>query len=93
MATRTASVPGESASPSTHAEVARASHAEREGVGAALSLKDLVRERTLALERDLILQAFESCSWNVTRTAERLGLSRKGLQVKMKELDIRKPGS
>ncbi|MFM7203454.1 MAG: sigma 54-interacting transcriptional regulator [Myxococcota bacterium] len=59
----------------------------------ALSLKDLVRERTLALERDLILQAFESCSWNVTRTAERLGLSRKGLQVKMKELDIRKPGS
>lgn len=61
--------------------------------GGAGSLKDLVRERTAALERDLILQALEASGWNVTRTAERLGLSRKGLQVKMKELDIRKPGS
>lgn len=57
------------------------------------SLKDLVRERTAALEREVILQALEAGAWNVTRTAERLQLSRKGLQVKMKELDIRKPGS
>ncbi len=60
------------------------------GDGAAgTTLKDLVRERTSRLERDLIRQALEEGGWNVTRAARRLGLSRKGLQNKMKELGLR----
>ncbi len=57
-----------------------------------ISLKKLVREETSKLERDLIVRTLNEAGWNVTRTAERLGLSRKGLQVKMKELEIRKSG-
>ncbi len=57
-----------------------------------IPLKRLVREKTAKLERDLIVRTLNETGWNVTRTAERLGLSRKGLQLKMKELDIRKSG-
>ncbi len=68
------------------------------GVGASqalpatIPLKKLVREKTLMLERDLIVRTLNETGWNVTRTARRLGLSRKGLQMKMKELEIRKSG-
>ncbi len=65
---------------------------EKASLPPQVSLKDFVREETSRLERDLILRALIGVNWNVTRTAERLGLSRKGLQMKMKELDIRKPG-
>jgi DNA-binding NtrC family response regulator len=52
------------------------------------SLKQIVRKQTQSLERDLIEKALEETGGNVTRTAEKLGLSRKGLQLKMKELGI-----
>ncbi|MCK6529350.1 sigma-54 dependent transcriptional regulator [Myxococcota bacterium] len=58
--------------------------------GPAASLKDRVREQTAQIERDLIRQALDDDSWNVTRAARRLGLSRKGLQLKMKELGLRR---
>ena len=52
-------------------------------------LKDIVKERSQALERDLILKALGEDSWNVTHTARRLGISRKGLQLKMKDYGLR----
>lgn len=58
--------------------------AEREG----LTFKEMVRRQTQSLERDLIEKALDENGGNVTRTAEKLGLSRKGLQIKIKELGI-----
>jgi two-component system response regulator AtoC len=52
------------------------------------SLKEIVKKQTQSLERDLIERALEDTLGNVTRAAEKLGLSRKGLQLKMKELHI-----
>ncbi|MEL6339708.1 MAG: sigma-54 dependent transcriptional regulator [Myxococcota bacterium] len=54
-----------------------------------VSLKDIVRKRTSELERHLIQGALEQTGGNVTRAAERLQISRKGLQNKMKELGLR----
>ncbi len=53
------------------------------------NLKEIVRERTQQLERDLILKALQEDDWNVTHAARRLGISRKGLQLKMKDYDLR----
>jgi two-component system, NtrC family, response regulator AtoC len=55
-----------------------------------LGFKEVVRRKTQETERNLIEQALDEESGNVTRTAEKLGLSRKGLQLKMKELGIRR---
>jgi transcriptional regulator with PAS, ATPase and Fis domain len=52
--------------------------------------KEIVRRRTQDFERDLIEKELAQNDGNVTRTAEKLGLSRKGLQLKMKELGIRR---
>jgi nitrogen regulation protein NR(I) len=60
------------------------------GSRAETGFKDIVRRRTQLLERELIEKALEETGGNVTRTADRLGLSRKGLQLKMKELGIRR---
>jgi two-component system response regulator AtoC len=54
------------------------------------SLKEIVKKQTQSLERDLIERALEETGSNVTRAAEKLGLSRKGLQLKMKELGIKR---
>ncbi|MBI1823842.1 MAG: helix-turn-helix domain-containing protein [Nitrospirae bacterium] len=35
------------------------------------------------------IQALDETEWNVTRTAEKLGMSRRGIQLKMKEYDLR----
>lgn len=53
------------------------------------SFKDIVKRQTQALERELISKALNDNDGNVTKTAEKLGLSRKGLQLKLKELGIR----
>jgi len=55
------------------------------------SFKEIVRVKTQTVERELIVKALEETSWNVTRTAEKLGLSRKGLQLKIKELGVKRP--
>ncbi len=59
--------------------------------GASISLKQIVRKQTQSLERELIEKALDETSGNVTRAAEKLGLSRKGLQLKMKELGLKRP--
>jgi two-component system, NtrC family, response regulator AtoC len=55
------------------------------------SLKDIVRVHTEEIERDLIQRTLDAEGWNVTHTAARLGISRKGLQLKMKDYGLRKP--
>lgn len=52
-------------------------------------LKDRVRQATRKIEHDAIAAALEVTGGNVTQAAKRLGLSRRGLQLKMKELGIR----
>lgn len=54
-----------------------------------IGLKEYVRVHTARLERDLILTALEAEQGNVTRTARRLDISRKALQLKMKEYGLR----
>jgi len=53
------------------------------------SLKAIVRAETEKVERNLILAALEETGGNVTHAAKRLKISRKSLQNKMKELDLR----
>jgi DNA-binding NtrC family response regulator len=48
-----------------------------------------VRAAVNQLERQLIFRALEQMNGNVTHTARVLKLSRKGLQLKMKELGLR----
>ena len=59
------------------------------GLTGRISMKELVRETTAQLERELIVQALEQTSGNVTRVAQLLMISRKSLQNKMKEFNLR----
>ena len=51
-------------------------------------LRDRVRDATRLIEREAIEEALRETSGNVTQAARRLGLSRRGLQLKIKELEI-----
>ena len=57
---------------------------------ANLGLKDWVRIKTQQFEKEFIEKALQTTHGNVTKAAEVLKLSRKGLQLKMKELGIRR---
>jgi DNA-binding NtrC family response regulator len=57
--------------------------------GNGASMKEIVRHAQAELERELITRALEETGGNVTRAAKRLQISRKSLQVKMKELGLR----
>ena len=48
-----------------------------------------MRETTLRLEKELIARALQETGGNVTQTAKRLKISRKSLQMKMKEFGLR----
>jgi len=52
-------------------------------------LKEQVKAATARLERELIVRALEQTRGNVTHAARFLKISRKGLQLKMKELGLR----
>ena len=56
------------------------------------SMKEIVRHAQAELERELITRALEETGGNVTRASKRLQISRKSLQVKMKELGLRGAG-
>jgi len=56
---------------------------------AGTSMKEIVRQAQAELERELIARALEETGGNVTRAAKRLQISRKSLQVKMKDLGLR----
>jgi DNA-binding NtrC family response regulator len=70
--------------PELRAEIEKGSGADEGG-----SFREIVRRQTQNLEKDLIEKALGEMDGNITRTAEHLGISRKGLQLKMKELGIR----
>jgi nitrogen regulation protein NR(I) len=53
------------------------------------SMKEIVRQAQAELEKELISRALAETGGNVTRAAKRLQISRKSLQVKMKELGLR----
>ena len=53
------------------------------------SMKEKVKVATRVLERDMIEKALKQTDGNVTQAAVILGISRKGLQLKMKELSLR----
>jgi two-component system, NtrC family, response regulator AtoC len=55
-------------------------------------LKEQVKAAMSRLERELIVRALEQTSGNVTHAARLLKISRKGLQLKMKELGLREQG-
>ena len=55
----------------------------------ASTLKEASRVATAETERRMILAALDLTDGNVTHAADRLGLSRRGLQLKMKELELR----
>ena len=52
-------------------------------------LKAQVRAARARIERELIVRALEQTAYNVTHAARMLKISRKGLQLKMKELGLR----
>jgi len=52
--------------------------------------KDFIKSQTEEVERQMILRILEECGGNVTRAAQQLGLSRKGLQLKMIKYNLRK---
>ncbi|HRV43064.1 MAG TPA: sigma-54 dependent transcriptional regulator [Syntrophales bacterium] len=52
--------------------------------------KEIIRSQTEEVERQMIARCLEECGGNVTHAARRLGLSRKGLQLKMIKYDLRK---
>jgi two-component system, NtrC family, response regulator AtoC len=52
-------------------------------------LKEQVKAAMVRLERELIVRALDQTSNNVTHAARLLKISRKGLQLKMKELGLR----
>ncbi len=52
-------------------------------------LKEIVKGQVQAIERDLIVRGLEVTGGNVTRTAKLLKISRKSLQMKMKEFNLR----
>ena len=54
-----------------------------------MSLKD-VREE---VEREYIISRLNEFGWNITRTAQALGVERTNLHKKMKQLDIRREDS
>lgn len=62
---------------------------EGSGEDSPPTFKEIVKRETQKVERELIERTLQETEGNVTRAAESLGLSRKGLQLKMKELGIR----
>ncbi len=56
------------------------------------NFKTVVRSEAQKVARRMIVRALDRTGGNVTRAAKVLGLSRKGLQIKMKELGLRQPG-
>jgi len=52
--------------------------------------KDFIKSQTEERERQMIVRILEECGGNVTRAAQQLGLSRKGLQLKMIKYNLRK---
>ena len=80
---------------STHLPISQSTPPSGIPVGAnshgapASSLKEIVRQETERVERELIVRALDETQGNVTQAARKLKISRKSLQTKMKEFGLR----
>ena len=54
------------------------------------SFKNILKEKTERLEKDMIMKVLEECNGNVSKAALQFGLSRKGLQLKMAKYNLRR---
>ncbi len=52
--------------------------------------REIMKDQKEEVEKQVISRVLEECGWNVTRSAAELGLSRKGLQLKMIKYKLRK---
>jgi nitrogen regulation protein NR(I) len=64
---------------------------EMDGSATEMGLKEYVRVYTAKLERTRIQRVLEEEGGNVTHASKKLGISRKSLQLKMKEYGLREP--
>jgi len=83
----------ENLTPEVRGGLAGARSAQSVSVGpvddSADGLKEKVKAAASRVERELIVRALDQTSGNVTHAARLLKISRKGLQLKMKELGLR----
>jgi two-component system response regulator AtoC len=86
---RTPADPDSALSDSQRPDARSASSVERASVAPIGPLKEIIRQHTETLEKDLITRALEETGGNVTQAARKLAISRKSLQNKMKELKLR----
>jgi DNA-binding NtrC family response regulator len=86
-----ASLPDSLRDRGAHAQgpIAAVGHLGAIAAPSGASMKEIVRQAQAELEKELIARALEETGGNVTRAAKRLQISRKSLQVKMKELGLR----
>ncbi len=82
---RAADVRGAASPASSSASEESSEPASSDGDG----LKEQVKAAMSKLERELIFRALQQTQNNVTHAARLLKISRKGLQLKMKELGLR----
>jgi len=54
------------------------------------SFKNILKDKTERLEKDMIMRVLEECGGNVSKAALQLGLSRRGLQLKMTKYHLRR---
>jgi two-component system, NtrC family, response regulator AtoC len=72
-----------------HVSSHRGDHGSSPELSGDTSLKDIVKAETIRVERELIVRALDETGGNVTQSARLLKISRKSLQMKMKEFGLR----
>jgi DNA-binding NtrC family response regulator len=82
-------LPAELVADPANATTSATMGADGDALLAGEGLKEQVKAATTKLERDLIQRALDHTQNNVTHAARLLKISRKGLQLKMKELELR----
>ena len=66
-----------------------AADAQKEMATGESSMKDIVKQATAEIEKTLIQDALSETNGNVTHAAKRLKISRKSLQIKMRDFGLR----
>lgn len=54
------------------------------------SFKNIIKSKTAEIEKQMIIKVLEKCDGNITKAAMWLGLSRRGLHLKMEKYNLRK---
>jgi len=59
------------------------------GNGDRRSIKELIREKTEDIEKQMIVRVLAECEGNISKAARELGLSRRGLHLKLAKYNLR----